>query len=99
MIHDFKQSDPEAGTELLGAVARARFGLTTSQLVSGIKTTPLQYQVSKLPLAKAMKVWDLANERERGQLRLIILQKFSTTKTLSPEEKLTYWRAFRGGGN
>ena len=46
-----------------------------------------------------MKVWDLANEREREQLRLIILKKFSTSKTLGPDEKLVYWRAFRGGGN
>jgi hypothetical protein len=64
------------------------------RVLSGVKVTPFQYQVTKLPLRDAMKVWDLSNDSEREQLRLILMKKFNTSKTVPLDEKMTYWRAF-----
>ena len=92
LIRDARENDP---TSLSRALGNGSLQPNDSKrILSGLRTTPFQYQVSKLGLADAMKVWDLANDQERDQARLIVLKKFGTSKTVSQDEKLTYWRAF-----
>lgn len=43
-----------------------------------------------------MKVWDLASEEERQQLRALLSQKLATSKTLTPEKRAQYFRVLAG---
>jgi hypothetical protein len=54
--------------------------------------TPFEYQVTKLGVEDAMKVWDLANPQERGQIRALILNKFGRSKTVPNERKALFWK-------
>jgi hypothetical protein len=95
IIRDLKSQDPE------GVISGPQEGQLRpgdlKRIMSGVRVTPFQYQVMRLSLPNAMRVWDLANTAEREQLRLIILKKFHTTKTVPLPEKLEYWRAFTNG--
>lgn len=54
-------------------------------MLTRLKYTPLQFHFT--PEA-AIRVWTLANEAEREQLRAILLAKIARAKTLWPEEKM-----------
>jgi hypothetical protein len=93
IVRDLKSYDPEGMISGPPNFDELRLG-DVKRILSGVRVTPFQYQVMRLSLPNAMRVWDLANDAEREQLRLIILKKFHTTKTVPLGEKLDYWRAF-----
>lgn len=99
LIRDMRSNDPKAFDNLFPAIAAGKLQpQDLSRVTKALPMTPLQYQVTKLGLGDAMKVWDLAAPDERDQLRLVVTKKFGAAKTMPAEEKLTYWRAFIGDG-
>jgi hypothetical protein len=55
-----------------------------------VGTTPFKYQLTKLGLDDAMKVWDLANTEERAQIRELIINKVGRSKAVPLDRKQQY---------
>lgn len=54
--------------------------------------SPFEYQVEKLGVDDAMKVWDLASPRERAQLKAILSKKLQRAQTVPGDRRARYWR-------
>jgi hypothetical protein len=52
-----------------------------------IKLTPLQMDTKRLTAEDAIKVWEVATENERKEIRTIVLLKIGNSKTLTTAEK------------
>lgn len=52
-----------------------------------LSMSPLQYAMTHLEAEEAMTVWDRADAKERKELRPMIAQKISVSKTATPEQK------------
>jgi hypothetical protein len=54
--------------------------------------TPLQYQISRMRPEEAMRVWRLANEKERESLQQQIALKVARSNVVAPDKKSAYLR-------
>jgi DNA repair protein RadC len=98
LMRDMKNQDPKwrdrLNTGLLsGQIQQAQ----AAGLFKSLPLSPWQYQVKKLGVQDAMKVWDLANPAEREQIRAIILMKIDKAKSVSPQEKSRFLHVVTDG--
>jgi len=99
LITDIRR-DPALGSQNL-ALAQSTNGVSASdmsRIESSLTLTPLQYQVHKMNLDNAMKIWDLANSDERNQLKYQIAEKISNSKTIDSSTKTLYLKAVLQNG-
>ena len=61
-------------------------------LVQRLGYTPLQFQVHHLEAGAAMKVWRVANDAERKELKGIISVKILNSQTIAPGDKSAWLR-------
>ena len=91
IIRDIKQGKPapEWVQSLAQGLDRHILAPNTAEIMlQRLKYNPLQFQVSHFTPDAALRVWALANDQEKEQLKPIILAKIANGATLWPEEKL-----------
>jgi hypothetical protein len=91
LVRDLKLNPMKGKEELVKGVNAGKLSVDdVTQLINRTQLSPLQYQVHKMPAEQAMKVWDLANDKERGELRAILAMKLADAKNLDPEALKRY---------
>lgn len=94
LIRDRRVGDENFWDEQATAVAAGQLTMRDrADIQRAALLTPMQYQVKRLNVEAAMQVWDLANEEERKQLRVLIASKLFNAKTLTPEQRRQYLQA------
>lgn len=83
------KENPGAGSRALAdGIARGEINPDkATQLVEHLKYNPLQFQVHHMTAEAAMRVWRIANDQEKEQLRGIMAVKVLGAHALSPQQK------------
>lgn len=89
VVKQMKSGQSAAGaTELANGVKTGALNPDASALVmSRMLYNPLQFQVHHLEPEAAMRVWRVANEAERGQIRGLISVKVANSQSLTAGQK------------
>lgn len=80
------QEDRQLGAQQIRAAARAGVinANDVDRAIGASLMTPLGYQVQRMPVESALKVWDLANDEERSRLADVLLVKIANAQNLDP---------------
>nr|WP_294577618.1 hypothetical protein [uncultured Rhodopila sp.] len=90
IVQDLRQNG-QGGAKLPAALADGQVKPSdVSTITSMLNVTPFQYQVGRMPVADAMRVWRVANPDERAELRGTIQLKVARAKTLEPGKAGAY---------
>ena len=65
-------------------------------LIEQVKTPQLERDFRRLPLERALKIWELTNDGERKQLRPILLKKKSQLENRLPAQRAAFTEKLRG---
>jgi hypothetical protein len=88
LMRELKEMNPDWDKHIQAALDNQKLlPADRKRIMRSQGLTPMQYQVIKLDVTAAMRVWDLANAQEREQLLPIIRKKVHTSKQLTPERR------------
>lgn len=66
-----------------------------AQILARSRVTPLMFHLQRLTAEQSMQVWDLAAPQERVQMRPVIISKIANSKTLTPQQRITFLRSVK----
>ena len=93
VVSELRTNDPGAAKDMSDAIGKGEIdpGKLTAVIMKS-QLSPFQFQIKSMSAQDAMKVWDLASPAEREQLRGLIALKLANSKTVTPEQRIQYYR-------
>ncbi len=97
VVRDIKAGQQrKAVAELRGGLDKGILNEAAAQtLVERLRYTPLQFQVHNMTAEAAMRVWRVANDSEREDMRPIVRSKIANSMSLSLEQKTVMLREMK----
>lgn len=88
-VAQIKKGNPSAGLSALasGLQSETLNPNAMQVMIDRLKYNPLQFQVSHLTPAAAIRVWNIATDDEKASLKPILAAKIANAKTMWPTDK------------